>query len=348
MRFGATTAYAQNFASIGDDMREVRPTFAACVPRFFEKIYARVLDEVSRSSTAKRLVFEAAIRAAPRTRSGGRASIEHALFERFVYRKVRARLGGQIRFLISGGAALNKEIAEFFYIIGIPILEGYGLTETSPVIALNALGSMRIGTVGRPVDGVEIQIVPDGEVLVRGPNVMKGYYKKPRETQEALRGGWLHTGDIGSLDAEGFLTITDRKKDLIVMSNGKKVAPQPIENRLRLIPYFENVLIIGDHRNFISALVVPDYAALAAFARHHGITFENPRELVNSRDVYDLLMQEIERRTSDLSNFEKIKKFAFVESPFTLENEEMTPTMKIRRSVVQQKYRSTIDNLYAA
>ena len=265
-----------------------------------------------------------------------------------MFRKIRARFGGRVRFFISGGAALEKEIAEFFWAVGMPIYEGYGLTETSPVITLNAPEATRLGSVGRVVGDQELQIAQDGEILVRGSNVMKGYYKMPRETAEALNRGWFHTGDIGKLDEEGFLRITDRKKDLIVTSGGKNIAPQPIENRLKLIPYFDNVVLIGDRRKFISALITPNYDALAAYARENGIPFETAHELIRKPEIYNLAMSEIERHTKDLADFEKIRKIAFIDKQFSIDGGELTPTLKVRRFTIEQKYRTAIDELYAA
>jgi long-chain acyl-CoA synthetase len=240
------------------------------------------------------------------------------------------------------------ELAEFFWAIGLPIYEGYGLSETSPVITLNVPGAVRLGSVGKVIGDQEVRIAEDGEILVRGSNIMKGYYKRERETAEAMSGDWFHTGDIGELDADGFLKITDRKKDLIITSSGKNIAPQPIENRLKPIPYFENVVIVGDHRNFISALVVPNYDALVAFAQRNKIPFDDPHELLHRPEVYDLVMAEIDRRTPDLAPYEKVRKIAFLEHEFSIEGGELTPTLKVRRSAVEKKYQADIDRLYAA
>jgi long-chain acyl-CoA synthetase len=345
---GSTIAYSSNVLSVAEDMVEVQPTFAAGVPRFFEKVYGRIIWEVSRGSRMTRAIFNSAVRAGREHLRTGEDSIWHRAADSLVFRKIRARLGGRIRFFISGGAPLEKEIAEFFCAIGLPIYEGYGLTETSPVITLNAPEAVRLGSVGRVVGDQEIQIAHDGEILVRGSNVMKGYYKMPRETAEALDRGWLHTGDIGELDEEGFLRITDRKKDLIVTSGGKNIAPQPIENRLKLIPYFDNVVLIGDRRNFISALITPNYDALAAYAREKGIPFETSRELITKPEIYKLAMTEIDRHTQDLADFEKVRKIAFLDKQFSIDGGELTPTLKIRRFTIEKKYQTAIDELYAA
>src|SRR5437762_2153603 len=344
---GSTIAYAESIASVIDDMAAVRPTFAAGVPRFFEKVYARVLSQVSRGPAVRRVLFNQALRIARADVRRNRKSITHRVADRIVFRAIRERLGGRLRFFISGGAALEREVAEFFWAVGLPVYEGYGLTETSPVVTLNGPDSARIGSVGRVVGDQEIRVAEDGEILVRGPNVMKGYYKMPQETAEALEGGWFHTGDVGEIDPDGFLRITDRKKDLIVTSAGKNIAPQPIENRLKLIPYFENVVLVGDRRKFISALIAPNYAALAAYALAHGISFETHAELISKPEIYDLAMNEIEQHTQDLSDFEKIKKLAFLDKEFSIDGGELTPTLKIRRFTIERKYRAAIDQLYA-
>jgi long-chain acyl-CoA synthetase len=295
-----------------------------------------------------RAVFEKALRAGRDYVRTDRRTVAYLAADRLVFQKIRARVGGRIRFFISGGAALEKEIAEFFWAIGLPIYEGYGLSETSPVIALNGPGAASIGSVGRIVGDQEVRIEPDGEILVRGSNVMKGYYKMESETAAAFTGDWFHTGDIGQIDADGFLRITDRKKDLIITSGGKNVAPQPIENRLKLIPYFENVVIIGDRRNFLSALIVPNFDALTAYAREHDIAYQSPSELIAKAEIYDLAMREIDRHTQDLASFEKVRRIAFLEKLFTIDSGELTPTLKVRRGMIEKKYKSVIDALYSS
>jgi long-chain acyl-CoA synthetase len=345
---GATIAYCGDSGSVPEDMAAVRPTFAAAVPRFFEKIYARIAWEVSQSSLIKRAMFAKAVQLGSDHLLTGKTSFCYRVADRLVFSKIRRRLGGRIRLFISGGAALAKEIAEFFWVAGLPVYEGYGLTETSPVITLNGPAAFRFGSVGRVIGDQEVRIAGDGEIMVRGSNVMKGYYKMPRETAEALQQGWFHTGDIGEFDETGFLRITDRKKDLIVTSGGKNVAPQPIENRLKLIPYFDNVVLIGDRRNFIAALITPNYEALVAYARENGISFDNPNELVSKPEIYELAMREIEQQTRDLSDFEKVKKIAFLDKQFSIDAGELTPTLKVRRFTIEKKYRTAIDQLYAA
>jgi long-chain acyl-CoA synthetase len=345
---GATIAYAESGATVANDILEIHPTFAAGVPRFFEKLYARIYSEVSNGPSVLRIIFDRAVQIGMEHLHTERSSLSYLAADRAVFQKIRARLGGKIRFFIAGGAALDKNIAEFFWAVGLPIYEGYGLSETSPVITLNGPGCTRIGSVGRVVGGQELRISDDGEILVRGPNVMQGYYHLERETSEALADGWFHTGDIGEMDPDGFLRITDRKKDLLVTSSGKNVAPQQIENRLKLIPYFENVVVVGDHRNFISALIVPNYQALADYARAHHIAFESPLELTRKPEIYDLAMKEIQDRTQDLAPFERIKKIAFLNGEFSIDGGELTPTLKVRRSAIEKKYEAAINQIYAA
>src|SRR5215467_2729047 len=319
MHRGATIAYAERLETAGDNLAEVRATFAAGVPRFFEKIRMKVLAEVEKGPSLRHHIFEWALAAATRAVRTGQRGPQQALADRIVFSKLRQRMGGRLRWFISGGAALEREVAEFFFAVGIPILEGYGLTETSPVITLSRPGQLRIGSVGKPVGDLEVRIAEDGEILVRGSSVMVGYFNRPRETAEALRGGWFHTGDIGVVDSEGYLQVTDRKKDLIVTSSGKNIAPQPIENRLKLIPYFDNVVLIGDRRNFIAALITPNYEALVAYARKNGISFDSPNELVSNPEIYELAMREIEQQTQYLSDFEKVKKIAFLDREFSID-----------------------------
>lgn len=345
---GTTIVYAESLAAVQENIMDVHPTFAAGVPRFFEKVYSRIMSEVSRGPAIRRRIFEKAVRVGKESARTGRRSLAFRAADRIVFQKIRQRLGGRIRFFISGGAALQKEIGEFFAAVGMPIHEGYGLTETSPVVTLNGPGANRIGTVGRPVGSVEMKIAEDGEILVRGSSVMKGYFGMKQETDRAFQGGWFHTGDIGEIDADGYLRITDRKKDLIVTSGGKNVAPQPIECRLKMIPYFENVVLVGDGRKFVSALIVPNYEALAAYARAHGIRFHEPSELIRKREIYNLAMTEIERKTADLSDFEKVRKITFLDRQFTIDGGELTPTLKTRRSAIEKKYKNEIDQLYAA
>jgi long-chain acyl-CoA synthetase len=274
----------------------------------------------------------------------------HAVADHLVFSKIRARTGGRLALPISGSAALSRSVAEFFLAIGLRIVEGYGLTETSPVITVNPLQPIRLGTVGKPMPGIEVRIAEDGEILTRGPNVMSGYWGKPAETAAVLVDGWFHTGDIGYLDAEGHLVITDRKKDLIVTSGGKNIAPQPIENLLRADPLVNEALLVGDNRNFISALIVPNFPRIEAYvpvSAPAGGARPDRDDLVQRPEVIHLYQDVVDRVNSGLGQFERIKRFALLPVEFAIEREELTPTMKVRRKVVERRWRDLIEGLYS-
>lgn len=353
---GATIAYAENFETVPQNLQEVKPTIVASVPRFFEKMYARIQEAINTSSPAKQKLMKWAISVgkAHSQRLLGKQPIplslrlQHALANKLVFAKLREKLGGRIRFFISGGAPLDKELAEFFFSVGALILEGYGLTETSPVIAVNRPNDFRFGTVGKPLRHVEVKIAEDGEILTRGPSVMPGYYKREAETREALEGGWFHTGDIGQVDADGFLSITDRKKDLIVTASGKNVAPQKIEGLLKTNPYFVNVVAVGNGRPFVSALVIPNAEKVKVVAKEMGLNVEPYCELLRSEPIRQFLLKQISESTSDLAPFEQIRKIEVLESDFSIETGELTPKMSIRRRFVETKYKDLIDRIYAS
>jgi long-chain acyl-CoA synthetase len=272
--------------------------------------------------------------------------LREGLAHKLVFSKILEKTGGRVRFFVSGGAPLSKDIAEFFFALGLVVLEGYGLTESSPVIAVNTFESLKFGTVGKPIPGVDVKIAGDGEILARGPNIMKGYYNKEEETREALAEGWLHTGDIGHLDEEGFLVITDRKKDLIVTSGGKNIAPQPIENLLKQNPYILNAVVVGGKRKFISALIVPDFEKLVEYAKVKNIPFGNPKDLIQNEAIYKFLYEEVDRTTPHLAPYEKVKKIALLNRDFDIESGELTPTQKVKRNIIEEKYKALIDSLY--
>jgi long-chain acyl-CoA synthetase len=355
LKAGATIAYAESVDKVPVNMGEVRPTLMLSVPRLYEKMYARILEKVAADPPLRRKIFGWALgvgrrvfrHRVERTPPGALLKLEQALATALVFSKVKQRVGGRLRLFVSGGAPLAREIAEFFGSVGLLILEGYGLTETSPVISVNRPDHFKPGTVGPPIDGVEVKIAADGEILVRGPNVMKGYYKKPEATAEAIdSGGWFHTGDIGVIDKDGFLVITDRKKDILVTSGGKNIAPQPIENRIKTNPFFAEIVMIGNRRNFASALVVPNFEQLERWAKQRGLAWKSREELVALPAVvhhYEGLVDEL---TAEHAQFEKIKKIALLPEEFTLESGELTPTLKVKRRVVEEKYREVIDGLY--
>lgn len=351
---GVTMAYAESIETVAENLMEVRPTIMISVPRLFDKIYARVMDNVLSSSSLKKKIFfwalkvgkkEAALRQNKEKVPAGlrfRRNLAHKL----VFAKITARTGGRISFFVSGGAPLSKDVAEFFGAMGLIILEGYGLTETSPVLAVNTFDHIKLGTVGKPIPGVEIRIEEDGEILAKGPNIMQGYYKKPEETAETIKEGWLYTGDIGYLDEDGFLVITDRKKDIIVTTGGKNVAPQPIENMLKTSPYIANPMVVGTRRNFISALIVPEFDKLEEYARDNQISFHNRKELVENKAVIDFMMGEIHKATSSLAPYETIKKIILLDRDFDIESGEMTPTLKVKRDFIEKEFKEQIDTLY--
>jgi len=351
---GATIAYAESIETVGENLIEARPTIMVSVPRLFDKIYARVIDQVLAGSALKKKIFFWAVRVGKKQGKmklrgepvTGWLKFRYGLAQKLVFSKILAKTGGRVRFFVSGGAPLSKDIAEFFYAAGLTVIEGYGLTETSPVIACNTIEGVKFGTVGRPVPGVEVKIAPDGEILTRGPNLMKGYYKKEAETREAIVDGWLHTGDIGALDDEGSLVITDRKKDLIITAGGKNVAPQPIENLLKTNPYIANAVVVGGNRKFISALIVPNFDKLEAYARAGNIAFSSRTELAGREDVRDFLLAEVNRSTPDLAPYERVKKIVLLDHDFEIESGEITPTLKVRRTIVEQKYKGLIDTMY--
>ncbi|MBM3295824.1 MAG: long-chain fatty acid--CoA ligase [Candidatus Aminicenantes bacterium] len=351
---GCTIGYAESIETVAQNLTEVRPQIMVSVPRVFEKIYAKVMDNVLASSGLKRKIFfwgikvgkaAGAKRLAKQPVKGG-LKFKHGLAHKLVFSKVIAKTGGRVRFFVSGGAPLSKDIAEFFYALGLVVLEGYGLTETSPVVSVNTFEDLKFGSVGKPIPGVEVKIAPDGEILTRGPNIMKGYYKKPAETAEVFEGDWFKTGDIGVIDAEGFLSITDRKKDLIVTAGGKNIAPQPIENVLKTNPYIVSAVVIGDRRRFVSALIVPNFEKIEEYAAANKIAYASRADLAANAAINALLMAEIDKATPNLASYERVKKIAVLDRDFEIAKDEMTPSMKIRRNIVQDKYRTVIDRLY--
>jgi long-chain acyl-CoA synthetase len=352
---GTTIAYAESVEEVPENMLEVRPTVMLSVPRLYEKIYARVQEKVAGDPPLRRRIFRWALgvgRSAFAHRVAGTEPppllrLQHRLADALVFGKIRARTGGRLRLFVSGGAPLAREIAEFFGAVGLTILEGYGLTETSPVISVNLPGRMKPGTVGPPITGVEVKIAEDGEILTRGPHVMKGYYNQPEATAEAVDPeGWFHTGDIGHLDPDGFLVITDRKKDLLVTSGGKNIAPQPIENRLKTNAYIGEVVMVGNRRHYAVALVIPKFEALERWARDHGVVFTSREELVLRPEVRAHYEREVERLCGDLAKYERIKKIALLPREFSIETGELTPKLSVKRRVVEQKFKDLIDKLY--
>ncbi len=351
---GAIIAYAENMQTVPRDILAVKPTVAAAVPRFYEKIYAKITENVESFPPFKRKIFEWAMGAArqhaqnktQRKKAGFVFSVFYFFAKALVLNKIKCQLGGRIRVFISGGAPLAKELAEFFYAAGVLILEGYGLTETSPVISVNAPDDFRFGTVGKPLSCAEVKIAEDGEILTRGPCVMAGYYKNEAATQEAIRDGWFYTGDIGAFDKDGFLKITDRKKDIIVTSGGKNIAPQNIENLLMSDRLFSQVVVIGDKRNYLVALIVPNRSEAERFARDHQLEYSSWAELLKHPLFYQWVEDRLRQRMQPLAAYEQIKHFCFLEKELSIESGDLTPTLKIKRKQVMSKYADLIEALY--
>lgn len=346
---GVSIVFAESLDTVSRDLLIVRPTLMTGAPRVFEKLHARVVERGHAGGALERQLFDWSMQvAAAAGRAGGsRTSWSWRLANRLVLGRIREGVGGRVRFFVSGSAPLRKDLAEVFAGIGMPIVEGYGLTETAPVVSVNPPSAIRAGTVGPPLLNVEVRMAEDGEILVRGPSVMRGYYKKPTETLEALRGGWLHTGDIGTLDEAGYLRITDRKKELIVTSGGKKIAPQAIETAFREHPLVAEVVLVGDGRRFVAAVIVPDRAAVA---RLTGATGSSPAAFAADLDRSDVLtafQAIVDAVNAPLAQFERIKKFALVSDEWTIPSGILTPTLKVRRRSVETQYRELLERLYA-
>ena len=352
---GVHVAYVERMDDLPQALLEVRPTLSAAVPRVFEKLYANIMQKGHENTGVKRRLFDWAIGVAQRSVKW-RAYGEHAplglriswdIADRVVYSKIREGVGGRMRAFISGGGPLSRELAEFFWGVGIPVYQGYGLTETSPVVSANCPDANKVGSVGKPIRHVDVRIAEDGEIFVHGPCVMRGYYEKPEETRAVIsRDGWLATGDIGRVDADGYLYVTDRKKDLFKTAAGKFVAPQPIENLLKARPLILNAVLVGDKRKFIAALIVPNFANVEVAAREQGRAFASREQLVADSWVHDLIGKEVERVNSSLAQYETIKRFALLDHDFTFDGGQLTYTLKLKRRVVEERYAKIIEGLY--
>jgi long-chain acyl-CoA synthetase len=351
----AVSAFARGLQTVAEDLVTVKPEIMVSVPRLYEKFYARVLAKVEEDAGLKKTIFYWALgvgREVSRRRQRGEAvrgglAWKNAVADRMVFRKIRARMGGRLRFFISGGAPLSREIAEFLHALGVLILEGYGLTETSTVTTVNRLEKYKFGTVGKALPGTEIRIADDGEILVRGRHVFREYYDDPAATREAVdEGGWLHTGDIGTLDGDGFLRITDRKKDIIVTSGGKNIAPQNVENLLKNDPFISQAFVYGDRKKFLTALITLSSDEILAWASRNGIPERDIALLAKRPEVERLIRERVEEVNGGLASFEQVKRFALLGRDFSQETGELTPTLKIRRKVVIGKYGAVLDALY--
>jgi len=349
---GCTIAYARSIQSVVEDIKVVRPTIVVSVPRLYEKIYNRATE----ASGLKRIIvgwsrnvgLEWADAKLSGQEPGPWLALKYGLADKLFFSKVRAAVGGRLKYFVSGGAPLAPPINRFFYSAGLLILEGYGLTETSPVTNVNTHRDYRIGTVGKAVASTEIKIAPDGEILVRGPQVMKGYFENPEATAAVIDAdGWFSTGDIGEIDADGFLKITDRKKDIIVTAGGKNIAPQPIEGRLKVNRFVEQIVMIGDRRKFLVVLLVPDFEVLTNWASQNGVGTQNRLALLEASETKALFKREILGALDDLASFEKPKKIGLLSEEFTIENGILTPKQSIKRRMVESRYKNFIDSLYS-
>ncbi len=351
---GATIGYAGDITTVIDDIQQVRPTVMVSVPRLYEKINSVVMDQVESGSTLKKKIFYWALKNGQQYQQrkrnetlNGWITAKNKLAEKLVFSKIKQKLGGRFRFPISGGAPLSTETLKFFEAMGLYIIEGYGMTETHLIITLTPPGSTKYGSCGKPIPDVEVKITEDGEILVRGETIMAGYYKDPGQTAEIIDpDGWLHTGDVGYLDEDNFLYITDRKKNIIVTAGGKNVAPAPIENSLKLSKYIDDACVIGDRRKFISVIIIPNYETMMRWATDNNISYSGQEELVKHPEVGRMMMEEIERLQAEAARYEKIKKVILLAEPLTVENGEITPSLKIRRNVLEEKFRKDIDQLY--
>ena len=353
---GASIFLAESIETISLNMSEARPTIIFTVPRLFDRIKMSILKQIAMQSAIKQKIFYWALKTGENYHQeinkkgspGKILSVQHVLAEKLVYNKIKTKFGGRLRYFVSGGAALPQKIGEFFQALDINILEGFGLTETAPVTHVNRPGKIKYGTVGPAIDNVQVKIAEDGEILLKGPNIMKGYWNDEAATKEVIRDGWFYTGDIGVIDRDGYLKITDRKKHIIVTSGGKNIAPMPIENLISDSPYVEQVVVIGEKRPFLIALIVPDFDKLKEFAKTEGIVTSTSKELIENKSVQQIFEKLMRTVSRQLATHEKVRKFLLVDTPFTIENGQMTPTLKLKRKEITTKYVAEIDKVYNA
>lgn len=358
LSFGVQICFARGVETVAEDIKEVRPTVVTAVPRLFERIYATINKRAAEAPPMKQKIFHRAVEVGRQVailKDQGksvplRLALELKVLDKLVFTKWREAVGGRMRFFVAGGAALSPELAYIFAGAGILILQGYGLTETSPVVSFNRPEANRIGTIGREIPGVKVKVAQDGELLVQGDNVMQGYYNLPDESERCLQrhedGLWFHTGDIGTVDADGYIRITDRKKDLLKTSLGKYIAPQPIENMIRTIPMVEQAIVIGNARKFPSALIVPAFDQLKAYAKSLSVEGKDLKDLVRHPRIIEYFKKKVDEVTKELAPHEKIKKIALLDQEFSVEGGELTPTLKVRRKFVEDKHKEVIDSLY--
>ena len=371
MAAGAEIYYAESVDTVSKNLPEVNPTIVVSVPRLFEKVYNTVMKSAMEGSNVKKAIFNWALEVGEKYWNGKRGivAIQKGLADKLVFQKLKDRTGGNIRFFVSGGAALNADVAKFFFSAGLPIVEGYGLTETSPVISANPVGAERLGTVGHVFPGVTIGIKDlnsgeiiaelkgedyptqltskDGEIICRGPNVMAGYWGKPEATAEVIdKDGWFHTGDVGRFE-QGYLKITDRIKHMIVNAGGKNIYPGPIEDSLKTSTWVDQVILLGEKKNFISALIVPDFEQLKEHAKQNNISFDTQDDLIANESIIAIYDKEVKNFSKTMASHEKIRKFKLLSSEFTVESGELTPTMKVKRKVIEKNYHDLIESMYS-
>lgn len=350
---GAQIVFADSIEKIPENMLEVKPSVIVSVPRLFEKIYSRIHENVHQMPTVKKQLFHWAVRVGMQyveykyilKKSSAALTFKHKIADALVFAKLRERFGNNLRFCSSGGAPLDKTINEFFWAIGLPIFEGYGLTETSPVLCTNTFEQLRFGSVGTPLEETEFKTAPDGEILVKGPQVMSGYYNNPEATAEAFEDGWFKTGDIGHIE-DGFIYITDRKKELIVTAGGKNIAPQPIENELKMDKYIASAFVYGDRKPYLTALIVPNLERLLEFAKEKHVDYYDINDLVIHEPIQKLFEQRLAEVNGKLAQYETIKKFILLPRDFSVDEGELTATLKLRRKVIYEKHKDKIEEMY--
>ena len=352
---GGHIAFAESALKVMENMGEVRPTAMVSVPRLFEKIYAKVYEGVGQMPEKRQKIFHKAMEIGREyvnkkyitNEPLGLLALKYKLFDRLVFSKIRARFGGRITYFLCGGAPLDKTVCEFMWILGMPVYNGYGLTETSPAVTISGVGKMRFDSVGKALQETELKLAEDGELLVKGPQVMLGYYKNDEATLDTIQDGWFRTGDIAKIDEQGFVYIVDRKKELIVTAGGKNIAPQPIENELKLDKYISSAIVFGDRKPYLVAIVTPNVDTLAEFARDKQISYGNMEELVQHAKVKELYGERIKELNKSYPPYKTIKYFAVVANDFSIEGGELTPTLKLKRKVILEKYQHVIEDLYA-
>lgn len=352
---GGHIAFAESALKVMENMGEVRPTAMVSVPRLFEKIYAKVYEGVGQMPEKRQKIFHKAVEIGREyvnkkyitNEPLGLLALKYKLFDRLVFSKIRARFGGRITYFLCGGAPLDKTVCEFMWILGMPVYNGYGLTETSPAVTISGVGKMRFDSVGKALQETELKLAEDGELLVKGPQVMLGYYKNDEATLDTIQDGWFRTGDIAKIDEQGFVYIVDRKKELIVTAGGKNIAPQPIENELKLDKYISSAIVFGDRKPYLVAIVTPNVDTLAEFARDKQISYGNMEELVQHAKVKELYGERIKELNKSYPPYKTIKYFAVVANDFSIEGGELTPTLKLKRKVILEKYQHVIEDLYA-